>query len=217
MSMSFRPAALLAAGALALGGCVETAGGLQPENNAEAGAIAGAVIGGVIGATRPGRNRLAKAAVGAGIGAAVGGVIGQMLDKHAQDIRDRMGDRVQVVNTGSELVVTMPNDILFDSGSDYVRADLRHDLAELAASLNDYPDTTIDVIGHTDNTGPASLNQELSARRARAVADELILNGVAPDRIRAFGRGEDEPVATNLTEEGKAQNRRVEIIIRPNT
>lgn len=213
--MTILKTALAGCACVALSGCIETTG-LDPENNAQAGAIVGGVIGGVIGATRPGGNRLAKGVVGAGIGAAVGGVIGKMLDDHARDIQARMGDKVQVVNTGSELVVTMPNDILFDSGSDFVRSDLRRDLGELATSLNDYPDTTIDVIGHTDNTGPASMNQELSARRAQAVTEELVASGVAPSRLRTFGRGEDEPVASNLTEDGKAQNRRVEIIIRPN-
>ncbi len=85
----------------------------------------------------------------------------------------------------------------------------------LAGSLNDYPDTTIDVIGHTDNVGDAGYNQDLSARRARAVTRVLVSNGVGQSRLRAIGRGEAEPVATNQTEEGRALNRRVEIIIRP--
>ena len=82
--------------------------------------------------------------------------------------------------------------------------------------MNRYPDTTVNVIGHTDNTGAASYNQDLSQRRAQAVASVLINAGVAPQRIRSIGRGEDSPIASNLTPEGRQQNRRVEIIITPN-
>ena len=82
--------------------------------------------------------------------------------------------------------------------------------------MNRYPDTTVNVVGHTDNVGAAGYNQDLSARRANAVASVLINGGVAPSRIRAFGRGEEAPIATNLTAEGRQQNRRVEIIILPN-
>ncbi len=208
-----RPALALAVVApLALGGCMD----VPPGSNAETGAIAGAVIGGVYGASRPGGNKLLKGATGAVIGAAIGGVIGQQLDRQEAALRGSMrSERVKIVNTGRELVVTMPNEILFAPGSAELRPDLRADLAALARNLNEYPDTTIDVVGHTDSTGPADLNQRLSQRRAEAVAAVLIAHGVAPERIRAFGRGEDEPIASNLTEEGRALNRRVEIIIRP--
>lgn len=199
--------------AIGLSGCVIT----DPSQNTttENAALIGAAVGGVIGATRPNGNRAINTVVGAGIGAAAGGVIGQLLERQQARLREDLGDDVKIVNTGSELIVTMPHDILFDSGSAALRSDLRGDLARLAANLNEFPDSTVDVIGHTDNTGSASLNQELSAERARAVRDVLFDNGVAAHRLRAFGRGEDEPVATNLTEDGKAQNRRVEIVIRP--
>lgn len=208
-----RTAGLAGIVAIGLSGCVIT----DPSQNTttENAALIGAAVGGVIGATRPNGNRVVNTVVGAGIGAAAGGVIGQLLEKQHKRLREDLGDDVRIVNTGSELVVTMPQDILFDSGSAVLRPDLRGNLAKLAANLNEFPDSTIDIIGHTDNTGPASLNQELSAERARAVRDVLADNGVDWDRMRAFGRGEDEPVATNLTEEGKAQNRRVDIIIRP--
>jgi outer membrane protein OmpA-like peptidoglycan-associated protein len=85
----------------------------------------------------------------------------------------------------------------------------------MARNLQQYPASTVDVIGHTDNTGSADYNQDLSARRASAVAGVLLEQGVDPARVRSFGRGENEPVATNLTPEGRQQNRRVEIIIRP--
>jgi outer membrane protein OmpA-like peptidoglycan-associated protein len=109
----------------------------------------------------------------------------------------------------------MPQDILFNIDSTSLRPGLRRDLAVLANNLNDYPDTTVDILGHTDNTGTAEHNQNLSARRASAVAAVLRDAGVAPSRLRAFGRGEDEPVSSNLTAEGRRANRRVEIVIRP--
>jgi len=112
-------------------------------------------------------------------------------------------------------VVTMPQDILFDTGSAKLRPRLRQSLRKLAANLKRHPNTTIRVLGHTDNTGSAGFNQNLSAKRARAVAGVLIRSGVQSSRIRAIGRGEDQPIATNQTAAGRHQNRRVEIVIRP--
>ncbi len=215
---------LLAAAALmTLGACTDPynqgyTGDVSADPNARAksGAITGALIGGVIGATRHGDDKLAKAATGAILGGLVGGAIGSQLDAQAQELRrDLDTNGVSVVNTGSELVVTMPQDVLFATDSSVVRADLQRDLYTLAGSLNRYPDTTVEVIGHTDSDGEASYNQRLSEARARSVADILVGAGVPRQRIVAYGRGEDMPVASNFTPEGKAQNRRVEFIIRP--
>lgn len=187
----------------------------NPNSKATTGAAIGATLGGILGASSD-DDKLAKAAVGAVIGGAIGGAIGQQLDKQAADLRQDLGnDDVQIVNTGSELVVTMPQDILFATDSAVVMQSLQTDLRTLANNLQDYPNTTVQIVGHTDNTGTAAYNQELSTRRASAVATILTANGVAYSRVQAYGRGEDQPVATNLTEEGKAQNRRVEIIITP--
>jgi len=109
----------------------------------------------------------------------------------------------------------MPQDILFAFDSDTLRPDLRRDLRVLANSLQDYPDTSVNVIGHTDNIGSDAYNDALSLRRARTVANVLIDEGVRSSRIRVDGRGRYEPVASNASESGRAQNRRVEIIIRP--
>jgi outer membrane protein OmpA-like peptidoglycan-associated protein len=109
----------------------------------------------------------------------------------------------------------MPQDLLFAVDSAAVRPDLRADLSAVASSLLRYPNSRIEVIGHTDNTGAAAYNQDLSQRRAVSVAGVLREGGVPGARIAAFGRGEDQPIASNLTPEGRAQNRRVEIIIRP--
>ena len=120
-----------------------------------------------------------------------------------------------IVNTGDSLVVTMPQNILFATDSYAVRADLQDDLRAVASSLQRYPNSVVDVVGHTDNTGEAAYNQQLSQRRAQAVASVLTRSGVAGSRVRVIGRGEDQPIASNLTPDGRAQNRRVEIIIRP--
>lgn len=212
-----KPITLLIVGSFALAGCMEP--GPEPKNGntrTQNGALIGAGIGALLGATKEsGSDRFKNAAIGAALGAGVGAIIGNQLDKQAAELRNSMGSDVQVVNAGDRLIVTMPQDILFDTGSASVRSDLRSDLHTLAANLRSYPDTTIDVLGHTDNVGAADYNQNLSARRASAVSSVLMDAGVQPSRLRSFGRGEDEPVATNQTASGRQQNRRVEIVIRP--
>jgi outer membrane protein OmpA-like peptidoglycan-associated protein len=149
-------------------------------------------------------------------GAIVGGMIGSELDKQAGELRGSFGDsRIGVVNTGSSLVVTMPQDILFATDSAQLSPALRSDLAVLARHLNKYPSSNVQVVGHTDNTGSAAYNLSLSRQRAASVANTLIDSGVSSSRITAIGRGEDQPLASNLTAEGRAQNRRVEIVIVP--
>ncbi len=209
------PLILAAAGSLALAGCVNPVDGTAMGERQQSGAITGALIGGAIGGTRDRGSRLGNAAIGAGLGAVIGGTIGAQLDRQAAELRGSVGSNVQVINTGSELRVVMPQDILFATDSAALRPDLRNDLVAVARSLLNYPNTVVEVIGHTDNTGTAAYNYDLSQRRAGAVAAELRANGVPGARIRAFGRGFDQPVASNATPEGRAQNRRVEIIIRP--
>lgn len=196
------------AAALALTGCTDT--GPRQNIGAATGAVAGGLFGGLVG------GQPATAAVGAVAGGMVGAAIGAQLDKQAGELRGAFGDdRIGVVNTGSSLVVTMPNDILFASGSAQLSPGLQSDLAVLARHLNKYQTSNVQVIGHTDWDGSPNYNLNLSRQRAAAVANTLITNGVSSARITAIGRGEDDPIATNLTPEGKAQNRRVEIIIVP--
>lgn len=205
---------LASAGLLALSACVDP-NNPQPERSRTA---EGAVIGGLVGAltgVASGGNRGARGVVGGIAGAVAGAAIGNALDRQAQELAATMDDRVSIVNTGNELIVTLPQDILFEVDSTYVGPVLRDDLRALSASLQRYPDTSVVVIGHTDNTGSAAYNQDLSQRRAASVSRILVEAGTDPYRVRSVGRGEDEPVATNLTPEGRAQNRRVEIVIRP--
>ncbi|MCE6950010.1 OmpA family protein [Cereibacter sphaeroides] len=220
------PLLVLTLGVATLAGCADpyaanggynTAGGGYAQQNprATAGIATGAILGGLLGASSS-EDKLEKAVVGATVGGILGGAVGSALDRQAADLRRSIGnDQVSVTNTGSELVVTMPQDILFATDSANLRPDLTRDLGAVAQNLMQYPNSTIAVVGHTDSTGSAAYNQDLSMRRAQSVAGVLIGNGVPSYRVSAIGRGEDQPVASNLTPEGRAQNRRVDIIIRP--
>jgi outer membrane protein OmpA-like peptidoglycan-associated protein len=206
---------LATASALALSGCVTNSAQPMGERT-QSGAILGGILGAAAGAIGNDSDPGLGAVVGGAAGALAGGAIGAALDRQAQDLRGNLSnDDIRIQNTGEELIVTMPEGILFDIDSAAIRASLQSDLRALARNLQQYPNTTVDVIGHTDNTGSAQYNQDLSSRRAQAVAGVLLEAGVAPSRVRAFGRGETEPVATNLTPDGRQQNRRVEVIIRP--
>ena len=219
MTRAKTPLLLASAALLALTACTDPAVQTgDPKQRTKEGIALGAGLGALTGILMGdnAKERRKGAVIGAAVGAAAGGLIGNQLDKQAAELRQDFGsDEIRVVRQGDSLIVTMPQDILFATDSDYVSAPLQSDLRVLARSLNDYPDTTVDVIGHTDNTGAAAYNQELSNRRARAVASVLYDAGVSTARVRAYGRGEDVPVATNLTPEGRAQNRRVDIVIRP--
>ena len=158
------------------------------------------------------------ALIGGLVGAGVGAAIGYNLDQQAEELQRDLGNgRIQIINNGDHLVVRMPDDILFDVDSAAVKATLRSDLRILADNLQRYPGSTVQVVGHTDNTGAASYNQDLSERRAAAVSSVLIGAGVAANRINSFGLGESQPIGSNLTPEGRAQNRRVDITMRPNS
>ncbi len=185
-----------------------------PRQNTTTGALTGAVIGGIIGGQGKGDNT-AQTIGGAVIGGLIGGAIGNDLDRQAAELRNSVSGNVGITNTGSELIVTMPQDILFAFDSDTLRPDLTNDLFAVARSLQRYPNSTVQVVGHTDNVGTSAYNQDLSQRRAASVANVLISAGVPGGRVVAFGRGEDQPVASNLTPDGRARNRRVDIIIRP--
>ena len=218
--MKLLSSALAGSALLILSGCVtpESAANSKPGDNTTAGTIMGGLIGAIAGMEMSSKGDQKKGAiVGAIVGAAAGNAIGQSLDEQAADLRrDLNNNQVNVTNTGSELIVTMPQDILFALDSAAVRSDLRRDLGVVAGNLQAYPNSTISIEGHTDNTGTANYNRILSQRRANAVADILVNNGVPPARLYAVGRGENKPVASNLSATGRAQNRRVEIVIRPN-
>jgi len=185
----------------------------DPNAKTKQGALIGGLVGGLLGAGESKDRAVAGAVIGAGAGA----LIGNQLDKQEADLRrDLANDQVKITNTGDRLIVTLPQDILFSVNSFAVRPDLQRDLGSVASNLQAYPDSIVQIVGHTDSDGDAAFNQQLSEDRANSVASVLINNGVPTSRIQAFGRGEAQPVASNLNPAGKAQNRRVEIVILPN-
>jgi outer membrane protein OmpA-like peptidoglycan-associated protein len=217
------PLVAAVAGIVALGACTNPNGSIlaqpgDPNQRAKNGALIGAGAGAIIGAlSESDGNRDTGAVRGAVIGGLLGAGGGAILDRQERDLRQSLGNNnVSINNTGDRLIVTLPQDILFATGSSAVRPDLQRDLGAIAGNLQAYPDSTIQIVGHTDSDGEAAFNQQLSESRANAVASVLINNGVPSQRIQSFGRGEAQPVASNLNPQGKAQNRRVEIVILPN-
>ncbi|WP_171177474.1 OmpA family protein [Ruegeria sp. HKCCD8929] len=188
----------------------------DPNQNARQGALLGGLVGAGVGAIANDSDPGLGALAGAAIGAAAGGIAGNQLDRQAAELRQQLAnDGITITNTGDRLVVSVPNDITFDTDSYTVRPALRADLQRVAQNLLRYPDSSVQIIGHTDSDGDAGYNQGLSERRANAVADILQAGGVTYGRISTIGQGENNPIASNLTPAGKAQNRRVEIVIIP--
>jgi len=180
------------------------------------GAIAGAAVGGLIGAITGNGKRGDDILTGAVVGGIAGGIAGNIMDKQAAELRNDFGNSdIQIINTGSELIVRMPEAILFATDSSNLNVNLRSDLFVLAENLNKYPNSIVTVTGHTDNTGSAAHNQLLSQDRAQSVASVLTMGGVSGSRLRIVGAGEDQPIASNATAGGRAQNRRVDITITP--
>lgn len=206
--------ALLGA-SLGLAACTDPATIGTPGSNTQQGAILGGLIGAGVGAIANDSDRGLGAVTGALVGATAGGVIGNRLDAQERELRASLDNNISIVNTGDRLIVSLPNDLTFATDSAAINPTMQADLRDVAQSLVRYPDSTVQVIGHADSDGSAEYNQDLSERRANAVADQIQAGGVPYNRLQVLGRGEDQPVASNLTPEGKAQNRRVEIVIIP--
>lgn len=180
------------------------------EQGAAAGAGAGAVVGGAVGATQG--NTARGALIGAVVGGAAGAIIGQEMDRQAAELEQEL-EGAEVARVGEGIQVTFDNAILFDFDSADLRAGSRGSLGDFAESLQDYPNSNVLIVGHTDSTGPADYNQRLSERRAQSAAAYLRSEGISQDRLETVGRGEFEPIATNDTDDGRQENRRVEIAI----
>jgi len=199
-----------------LAGCAAYQGAPRTVKGAGIGAVAGAGSGAAIGAIVGGGKGAGQgAAIGAVVGLIGGGLIGNYMDQQAKEMQAVLGEQDRLRRNQEQLQVVMASDVLFSSGSAALQPGARDKLRRFAAVLERYPRTTVQVIGHTDSRGTEQSNDELSQRRARAVADELVADGVSASRISTFGRGESQPVATNDTLEGRAQNRRVEINVDP--
>jgi outer membrane protein OmpA-like peptidoglycan-associated protein len=181
----------------------------KKENGAVIGAAAGAAVGTVVSGTAKG------AIIGAAVGGTAGAVIGHQMDQQAKEIKTQVPGAI-VERVGEGLQVTFASGLLFDTDSDVLQAAARSNLATLASNLGKYPDTDLLIVGHTDNVGTDAYNMALSERRAQAVVNYLVSQGVSRARLRPTGRGESEPVATNDSDAGRQQNRRVEIAIYAN-
>jgi len=179
---------------LALGACTDPgqlgASFDDPNRQTKNGALLGAGAGALVGALSKGDgNRSSGALKGAVLGGAVGAGVGYALDRQEADLRKQLNNpNVNIQNTGDRLIVTLPQDILFGVDSAVVSPTLQGDLAALASNLQSYPASTIQVVGHTDADGDAAYNQGLSQRRADAVSQILINQGVPFGRIQTFGR-----------------------------
>ena len=166
----------------------------------------GAVIGAAGGAA-------AGAAIGKATGStARGAIIGHQMDQKAKEIQTTVAG-ADVTRVGEGLVVTFDSGLLFDFDSDQLRAESKKNLDNLASSLSNFGDSKLLLVGHTDAQGTDAYNQDLSRRRALSVASYLESRSVSPARVEVSGRGETEPIASNDTELGRAQNRRVEVAI----
>lgn len=209
-------------GATALGACTTTDPytGEQVRNNTGTGAIAGAVGGALLGYltnTSDGEQGRKNALIGAGVGALAGGAVGNYMDRQQAELRRELdGTGVSVTRDGDNLVLNMPSDVTFGVDQAAIQPQFYRVLDGVGTIVNRYPQTLVDVTGHADSTGDDMHNQSLSERRASSVAGYLIDNGrVMRDRLYVQGRGESQPIASNGTPEGRAANRRVEIVLRP--
>lgn len=210
--------------ALAVAGMVATTAacttnpytGQREINRTAIGAVLGAAGGYLAGEVIGGRNDRTERIIGAGIGAVAGGAIGAYMDRQEAELRRQTaGTGVDVIRQGDELLLRMPAGITFDFDSYAINPQFQATLNEVARTLEAYPSTIIDVLGHTDSVGSDAYNQRLSEQRAQAVANYLTARGVQPARIAARGYGETMPIADNATEAGRASNRRVEIKVVP--
>lgn len=177
------------------------------------GAAVGAGVGAIAGNTALG------SIIGAAVGGTAGALIGKKMDKQKKELEASLPEEavVESINEGEALKVTFDSGILFATNSSTVSAASKSALRNLATSLNANPDTDIKIVGHTDSTGKVDYNQTLSEKRAKSVYDYLMEDqGISSSRMTFEGKGIHEPVADNATPEGRAKNRRVEILILPN-
>lgn len=216
----FRPArwAALALIAVFVAGCsIDPYTGQEKVSNTGKGAGIGAATGAVIGvATSSKKDREKGALIGAAVGAAAGGGIGYYMDRQEAQLRQRLeGTGVRVQRIGDNIKLIMPGNVTFATSSDQIAPNFYDVLDSVALVLREFKDTQIAVKGYTDSTGSFEFNQQLSERRAQSVAQYLINQQVPAARIRTQGYGPRQPVASNETETGRAQNRRVEIDLIP--
>ncbi|HSP97840.1 MAG TPA: OmpA family protein [Candidatus Dormibacteraeota bacterium] len=216
MSSRMQRAAAVAACAAMLSSCAAWEQQSRTTKGAVYGGAAGAAAGSAIGAIAGGGSGAWKgAAIGAAVGAVGGGLMGNYMDKQAEEMQAVVGENDRLRKEQETIYLSLGSDVLFDSGKATLQPGGRSKLRELANILDRYPRTIVTITGNTDSRGSDALNDRLSKERAQAVADALVADGVNPARVATSGVGASNPVATNATPEGRQQNRRVDIVVKP--
>ncbi len=211
MKISLRHLFIGALSAAVLVGC----GPNGEMTRAEQGAVIGTIAGAVVGKNTGDKDR-GHTIAGAVVGGIAGAAIGNYMDQQEAALRQQLqGTGVEVQRQNDNIVLTMPDAITFDFGRSDVKPQFYGVLNNLANTLNQFPQTRIQIAGHTDNVGSDASNLQLSQARANSVRGYLGSVGVAPARMQAVGYGESRPIADNNTDYGRAQNRRVEITLVP--
>ena len=207
-----------------LGACATTSGQYSQTdpnrdvNHTQRNALIGAAVGAAAGLLSgdDATERRQRALVGAGVGGLAGGAIGAYQDRQERALRERMeGTGVGVVRPGDNITLSMPGNITFAFNDASLQPQFQPVLDDVARTLSEYNQTIVEVAGHTDNVGSDAYNHDLSVRRANSVANYLSAKGVIQQRLITVGAGESRPIATNDTDAGRAQNRRVEITLVP--
>jgi len=191
--------------------------GCSSWNKTQKGAAVGTASGGAMGAVigKASGNTALGAIIGAAVGGATGAVIGNQMDKQAEDIKKTVPD-AKVERVGEGIVVEFNSNVLFGFDQSNLSGDAKVSLDKLVTVLNYYPDTDIEVQGHTDSKGSMSYNENLSEQRAGAVTNYLASNGISNSRTQIRGFGETAPKYSNESASGRAENRRVEFLITAN-
>lgn len=179
------------------------------------GAVVGAGTGALLGVLIGGNDKR-SAAIGAAVGGLAGGGVGRYMDQQEKKLRAQTaGTGIQIVREGDQIQLALPADISFPSGKSDIQPSFYNALNDVSSTLREFPSTAVDIIGHADSQGADAFNQTLSEKRAAAVQSYILDQGVRPVRLASIGYGETRPIATNDTPEGRALNRRVEIILTP--
>ncbi len=204
---------------LGVSGCttINPYSGEEQTSNAVKGGAIGAATGALVGVLSSSKKDRGKGAlIGAASGAALGGGIGYYMDVQEAKLRQKMkGTGVSVTRNGDQIILNMPNNVTFDSNASQLKPAGANTLSGVAMVLKEYEDTRVHIIGHTDSSGSRELNMRLSQQRAESVGTALITMGVDASRLSMDGVGPDQPVASNSTAAGKAQNRRVTLTLSP--
>lgn len=203
------------AGGLLVGCSTDPFTGQQKISNTAGGATLGALAGAGLGLLAGGNDRR-NALIGAGVGALAGGAIGSYMDRQEAELRGQLqGTGVSVTRQGDQIILNMPSNITFATDSSNIQPAFFGTLNSVALVIQRFNQTLVDVYGHTDSTGGNDHNIQLSQRRASAVSSYLTSQGSDPRRFSIIGMGSSQPIASNSTAEGRAQNRRVEIRLAP--